>query len=251
MTDELKLCPCMFTDADVTAWSDRYDLGSTSILEARCMMEDAATLKNTRAEPCGEAVELFVKCMRCNGTGQQTNGTTGHGPDDITWLEDCDLCGCAGYVPAIVAEPRATAGEDARDAYRKGWIEASKWAGRDDLVSDIGSPAYNLDRDAALSKNNEASDSAATVDHAYKVPDGYVLVPLGSEPDETKFRLMVEDIWAFHKCMDEEGVPREGNGQTLSMYGRACLLVRSATDAIKRSITEDVQAALSKHKEDA
>lgn len=35
-------------------------------------------------------------------------------------------------------------------AYRKGWIAAAKWAKRPDLVSDIDSPAYQVDMQAAL-----------------------------------------------------------------------------------------------------
>jgi hypothetical protein len=36
------------------------------------------------------------------------------------------------------------------DAYEKGWINAAKWAQRVDLISDIGSAAYERDKTAAL-----------------------------------------------------------------------------------------------------
>jgi len=34
-------------------------------------------------------------------------------------------------------------------AYEKGWRNAAEWAGRDDLVFDIGSPSYNIDWESA------------------------------------------------------------------------------------------------------
>ena len=37
-----------------------------------------------------------------------------------------------------------------KKAYELGWIQASKWAEREDLIDDIGSPAYTKDADAAL-----------------------------------------------------------------------------------------------------
>ncbi len=39
---------------------------------------------------------------------------------------------------------------DADKHYAAGWIAAAKWAERDDLISDIDSPAYIADRDAAI-----------------------------------------------------------------------------------------------------
>lgn len=49
---------------------------------------------------------------------------------------------------------RAAAPEPVRvDAYAAGWRNAAKWASRDDLISDIGSPAYERDKAAALSAN--------------------------------------------------------------------------------------------------
>jgi hypothetical protein len=36
-------------------------------------------------------------------------------------------------------------------AFRAGWKVAAKWANRDDLMADIGSPAYLKDMAAALS----------------------------------------------------------------------------------------------------
>lgn len=35
-------------------------------------------------------------------------------------------------------------------AYARGWHAAASWAGRLDLHSDVGSPAYERERDAAL-----------------------------------------------------------------------------------------------------
>ena len=39
-----------------------------------------------------------------------------------------------------------------QDAYRAGWEVASQWAERDDLMADIGSPAYLKEMAAALSQ---------------------------------------------------------------------------------------------------
>jgi len=39
---------------------------------------------------------------------------------------------------------------DADKHYAAGWRTAAKWAERDDLISDIDSPAYIADRDAAI-----------------------------------------------------------------------------------------------------
>lgn len=41
---------------------------------------------------------------------------------------------------------------DAEKHYAAGWIAAAKWAERDDLISDIDSPAYIADRDAAIDR---------------------------------------------------------------------------------------------------
>lgn len=79
------------------------------------------------------------------------------------------------------------------------------------------------------------------------VPEGYVLVPLGKEPDETKFRLMTENIECYHKAMDEAGAPREGNGRALSMYGRALVWkvrqVDEALDSLRQQVNEAILAA--------
>lgn len=37
-----------------------------------------------------------------------------------------------------------------KKAYELGWIQASKWAKREDLIADIGSPTYVREADAAL-----------------------------------------------------------------------------------------------------
>jgi len=36
------------------------------------------------------------------------------------------------------------------DLYAAGWSACAKWARRDDLIADIGSPAYSKERDAAI-----------------------------------------------------------------------------------------------------
>ncbi len=47
------------------------------------------------------------------------------------------------------AEPTSTA-QARQDAYRAGWVTAAGWAQRNDLLSDIGSPAYLKDMANAL-----------------------------------------------------------------------------------------------------
>lgn len=56
------------------------------------------------------------------------------------------LCIAHGFEPGPLA-PAAPVGVD---AYEKGWINAAKWAQRVDLISDIGSAAYERDKTAAL-----------------------------------------------------------------------------------------------------
>lgn len=46
----------------------------------------------------------------------------------------------------------AAAREPLRSAYAAGLKRAAKWADRTDLISDIGSPAYEQDHSAALAK---------------------------------------------------------------------------------------------------
>ncbi|MGJ8687315.1 MAG: hypothetical protein ACSHWQ_07540 [Spongiibacteraceae bacterium] len=55
------------------------------------------------------------------------------------------------------AAPQAAKVPDAiiNKVFEKGWIAASHWAGRSDLISDIGSPAYISDRKAALHEQGE------------------------------------------------------------------------------------------------
>lgn len=42
-------------------------------------------------------------------------------------------------------------------AFAAGWRTAANWMNRDDLVADIGSPAYMKDRDAALSAEQKVA----------------------------------------------------------------------------------------------
>lgn len=42
--------------------------------------------------------------------------------------------------------------EDMRDLYAAGWAQCAKWANRVDLIADIGSPAYERDKGAAIAK---------------------------------------------------------------------------------------------------
>jgi hypothetical protein len=52
--------------------------------------------------------------------------------------------------PALATPPAHGDGEGMDDAYAKGWRECAKWADREDLIADIGSPAYERDKAAAL-----------------------------------------------------------------------------------------------------
>lgn len=46
-----------------------------------------------------------------------------------------------------------------KKAYELGWIQASKWAEREDLIADIGSPAYTKDADDALATQQPQAES--------------------------------------------------------------------------------------------
>jgi hypothetical protein len=54
------------------------------------------------------------------------------------------------------ASIQAGAASDAdKRGYAAGWAQCAKWADRVDLISDIDSPAYNRDRDAALQRERQ------------------------------------------------------------------------------------------------
>lgn len=46
-----------------------------------------------------------------------------------------------------------------KKAYELGWIQASKRAKREDLIADIGSPAYVLEAEAALATQQPQAES--------------------------------------------------------------------------------------------
>src|SRR5690349_7485802 len=50
-------------------------------------------------------------------------------------------------------------------AYQKGWVACARWAKRDDLISDIGSPAFLAERDAALDGDCGATRVAREAEH--------------------------------------------------------------------------------------
>lgn len=68
----------------------------------------------------------------------------------------CLTCGepASKHVGFRCPESEATASDR---AYEQGWRNAAAWADRDDLVADIGSPAYLKDMRAALSESGNAS----------------------------------------------------------------------------------------------
>lgn len=55
-----------------------------------------------------------------------------------------------GIAPAVGREADSKADSAQGDEYKAGWIQCARWASRDDLIADIGSPAYEADRAAAL-----------------------------------------------------------------------------------------------------
>lgn len=50
-----------------------------------------------------------------------------------------------------------------KKAYELGWIQASKWAKREDLIADIGSPAYVLEARAALATQQPQAESLVSL----------------------------------------------------------------------------------------
>lgn len=62
---------------------------------------------------------------------------------------------CGRYCCDAQAEFRAAQQPAAVDAYSAGWRQCAKWAGREDLIADIDSPAYEADRAAALAAQQQ------------------------------------------------------------------------------------------------
>jgi hypothetical protein len=87
-------------------------------------------------------------CPNCNGTGMIVSDADEDGYcSTICWScaeldEDDDDTGTAAMNGADNASPVSN-----EKAFESGWRAAAKWAGREDLIADIGSPAY--ERDAA------------------------------------------------------------------------------------------------------
>jgi len=57
------------------------------------------------------------------------------------------------------------------EAFENGWIACSRWANRDDLIADIGSPAYIRERDHMLSARTAHPEPAAAEPVASRCPD--------------------------------------------------------------------------------
>jgi hypothetical protein len=62
----------------------------------------------------------------------------------------CSNCSCGMTAP----EP----GVSVDRAFELGWRIAAEWAGRDDLIADIGSPVYEQDKSKALSSTQPPRD---------------------------------------------------------------------------------------------
>jgi len=114
----------------------------------------------------GESVdEVFMDYLPHESQPQQESGRD-YGPGnqahcpkcshcmDDRWMKDgspcpeCNRNGRSGH--AHSTPPAHGDGEGVDDAYAKGWRECAKWADREDLIADIGSPAYERDKAAAL-----------------------------------------------------------------------------------------------------
>lgn len=75
--------------------------------------------------------------------------------NDTTHAPGCWKWGAGHYACALAEIERlqaaaASAHPSLEKAYAKGWRAASEWAKRDDLLADIGSPAYIVERDRLL-----------------------------------------------------------------------------------------------------
>ena len=74
------------------------------------------------------------------------------GPENYGWQSSELSDGLAAILEAADTIERLQAENQAlRElAFQAGWRTAANWLNRDDLIADIGSPAYIADRDAAL-----------------------------------------------------------------------------------------------------
>lgn len=62
--------------------------------------------------------------------------------------------------------------------------------------------------------------------------------------DQDTHRLTCEDVWAYHKAMDEAGAPRERGGIVLSMYGRALFFRNDGIEKAKEEMRAALESAL-------
>lgn len=98
--------------------------------------------------------------------------------------------------------------QDLQDGFRAGWAVASVWAIRDDLLADIGSPAYLKDMAKVLSINAvEPSAEAAwqTTQALPEVPMQWIEVQevnlyrfLPYKPNSTEFKRGKKGRWQRH-----------------------------------------------------
>lgn len=108
--------------------------------------------------PSKECDQAFVKLVGLLQTSAYTAGASG-GYDGVGTMREAgeaiiesyarlerklDTCGlqCSTTLKSLVAENER--------AFELGWRTAARWVDRDDLIADIGSPAYEADRAKAL-----------------------------------------------------------------------------------------------------
>ena len=61
---------------------------------------------------------------------------------DVDWISYVPLPKTKLYTQPSPTDLRAEYLRGLEDGFKEGWIECSKWAQRDDLIADIGSPSY-------------------------------------------------------------------------------------------------------------
>lgn len=111
---------------------------------------------------------MFAACDHCGASVSEVRvQTIGYGTRE-EWAAAGKAEALAAWNTRAVAPMLRGDANRLAEAYEAGWIEASRWANRQDLVSDIPSPAYKRDRDASLARYGLAQHESPPTAHGAK-----------------------------------------------------------------------------------
>ena len=155
---------CKFCDAEqspqaveclpVVGYANLTDIDERSMRRDTWLVETPCKYRATSLTPHAPAQALIERLMKERDSALQNYSIQKR---ERTRVEG-ELANCEARIREQRAEINRLATLKARAldvdavmalAYEKGWRNAAEWAGRDDLVFDIGSPSYNIDWESA------------------------------------------------------------------------------------------------------